>query len=348
MNGRSRSLVVAMAAATILALGGPLTATAHEPIDWVRRYAADNKELTWKFGGSYPAWVTADVSDTLGVDWSDPDTNNSRVARFTSSSSGVGRVFYSASMTSPCSGSAVWLACAKGGGTTSWEIHVRNLDKAPFAEWAWYDKTNSCAAGDVCFRLQRSLIHEPIHLTFGVGHSTQEQANTVFTANQPSYTNQGGSTTELRKCDQAAAQLAYDLHDMAGPYGDCFDHLANAEPTGLRTDLDVTTTSISVCQGSPATVSGRLQVHDHASYAELGANPLEGRTITFDLGGTPNVASTTAADTAAPADNWSRSFTNASYGSRTYTAHFHSPVGSALDSPPARTFTITWIPSSLC
>lgn len=348
MIRRSRTLPLWVVAATLLSLGQPLLAAAHEPIDWARKYSADNKELFWKFGGVYPSWLTADVSDTLGVDWSDADTNNSRVASFTLSTSGAGRVFYSSSMTSPCSGSTVWLACAKGGGTTGWEIHVRNLDKAPYSTWAWYDKTNDCASGDICFRLQRSLIHEPIHLTFGTIHSTQEQVYTVFTANQPSYGNPGGSTTRLRKCDQAAAQLAYDLHDMAGRYGDCFDHLPNATPTGLRTDLTVSNSSISVCQGTVVTVSGRLQVHDYSSYEELGANPLEARTVKFDMDGVPNVASTTATDAAAPADNWSRSFSNVSYGSRTYTAHFDRQAESGLASSPARTFSITWLPNFLC
>jgi hypothetical protein len=348
MIRRSRALAPWLAAAALFSPALPLPAAAHEPIDWSRKYSADNKELTWKYGGTYPTWVTTDAGDTLGVDWSDPDTNNSRVASFTYSSSGSGRVYYSSSMTSPCSGAIVWLACAKGGGTTGWEIHIRNLDKAPYSTWAWYDKTNSCASGDICFRLQRSLIHEPIHLTFGTDHSTQDQAYTVFTANQPSYSNQGGSTTELRKCDQAAAQLAYDLRDMAGPYADCFDHLANASEDGLRTDLTLSSSSISVCQGTPATVSGRLQVHDYASYAELGSNPLEGRTVRFDLGSTTNVASVIAARVPAPADNWAKSFSSASYGSRTYTAHFDGSPDSSLEAAPERTFTITWVPSSLC
>jgi hypothetical protein len=349
MNARSRTLPLWIAAMTLISLCAPLTAAGHEPIDWARKYSSDNKELSWKYGGAYAAWLTADVADTLGVDWSDPVTNNSRVASFILSSSGAGRVFYSASLTSPCSGAAVWLACAKGGGTTTWEIHIRNLDKAPFGSWAWYDKTNSCALGDTCFRLQRSLIHEPIHLTFGTNHSTQEQVNTVFTANQPSYSNTGGSTTRLRKCDQIAAQLAYDLRDMAGRYGDCVDHLPNASSDGrLRTDLALSESSISVCQGTPATVSGRLQVHDYSSYAELGANPLEGRTVKFDLGATANVTSVIATHTGAPADNWSKSFSNASYGSRTYTAHFDGQTDSPLEAAPERTFTITWIPSNLC
>ena len=228
------------------------------------------------------------------------------------------------------------------------EIHIRNLDGAPFSTWAWYDKNGSCASGALCFRLQRSLIHEPIHLTFGTVHDTQEQVDTVFTANQPSYNNPGGSTTLLRRCDQAAVQLAYDLHDMAGRYGDCFDHITSGTPNGLKTDLSLSASSISVCQSTAATVSGRLQVHDYSSYEELGANPLESRIVRFDLDGTSNVASTTATDTAAPADNWSKSLTNSSYGSRTYTAHFDRLADSGLASSPDRTFTITWLPSFLC
>lgn len=348
MSGRSPMLTACIAVATTLVtLGAPLVATAHEPIDWSRKYSTDNKVLSWKYGGSPPAWVTTDVADTLGNDWSNPTTNNSRVASFSFSSTGAGRVYYSSSMTSPCSGNTIWLACAMGGGTTTWEIHIRNLDNAPYSTWAWYDKTNSCDSGDICFRLQRSLIHEPIHLTFGTTHSTQSQLDTVFTANQPSYSNTGGSTTLLRRCDQAAAQLAYDLHDMAGPYGDCLDDITNATSSGLVTDLTVSQPA-AVCQGVSVTVSGRLQVHAYSSYKELGANPLEGRTVKFDLDGVTNVASTVATDTAAPAANWSRTFSNATYGSRTYVAHFDRTSASGLASSPDATFTITWLPANLC
>jgi hypothetical protein len=348
MSGTSRLIVACIALEGLVALAAPVAAAAHEPIDWSRKYSSDNKVLSWKYGGSYPAWVTTDVADTLGVDWSDPATNNSRVASFLFSSTGGGRVYYSSSMTSPCSGNTVWLACATGGGTTTWEIHIRNLDGAPYDSWAWYDKTNSCASGDVCFRLQRSLIHEPIHLTFGTTHSTQSQSDTVFTANQPSYSNPGGSTTLLRRCDQAATQLAYDLRDMAGPYGDCLDHITNATGSGLVTDLSVSPSTTSVCQGTPVTVSGRLQVHDYSSYKELGGNPLEGRSVRFDLDGATNVATTVATDTAAPATNWSKTFSSATYGSRTYVAHFDRSSGSGLASSPDASFTITWLPSSLC
>lgn len=348
MIRRSVVLLLSMAIGAVVMAVHPLLVGAHEPIEWSRKYTADNKVLLWKYGGTYPNWLTLDAGDTLGSDWSNSVTNNSRVPSFASSASGAGRVYYTSSMTSPCSGNTVWLACAKGGGTTGWEIHVRNLDGAPFNSWAWYDKTDSCASGDVCFRLQRSLIHEPIHLTFGTNHSVQEQANTVFTANQPSYGNTGGSTRLLRRCDQAAAQLAYDLHDMAGPYGDCFDHLTNGTSTGLKTDLTVSASSLTVCQGAVAMVSGRLQVHDYASYEELGANPLEARMVRFDLDGTPNITSTIATDTVAPAMNWSRSFGNASYGSRTYTAHFDWQADSGLAASPNRTFTITWLPTNLC
>ena len=348
MNGRSRTIAGCIVLATLVMLGAPLAAAAHEPIDWARKYSADNKVLLWKYGGVYPAWFTTDVADTLGVDWSNPATNNSRGPTFSPSSLGNGRVFYTGSMTSPCSGAAVWLACAMGGGTTGWEIHVRNLDIAPYGSWAWYDQTGSCSSGDVCFRLQRSLIHEPIHLAFGTNHSTQSQTDTVFTANQPSYSNPGGSTTLLRRCDQAATQLAYDLRDMAGPYGDCFDDIANAMPSGLVTDLTVASGGGSVCQGTAVAVSGRLQVHDFSAYKELGGNPLEGRTVRFDVDGTANAASTVATDTSAPATNWSRTFSSATYGSHSYVAHFDRAAGSGLASSPDVTFTITWLPTSLC
>src|SRR5829696_7783588 len=147
MNGRSRTLLLSIAAATAATALCAAAAAGHEPIEWTRRYSTDNKVLSWKYGGTYPSWVTADASDTLDVDWSSSTTNNSRVPSFDYSSSGAGRVFYSGSMTSPCSGGTVWLACAKGGGTTGWEIHIRNLDSAPYSSWAWYDKTNSCASG---------------------------------------------------------------------------------------------------------------------------------------------------------------------------------------------------------
>ena len=78
MNGRSRTIAGCIVLATLVMLGAPLAAAAHEPIDWARKYSADNKVLLWKYGGVYPAWFTTDVADTLGVDWSNPATNNSR------------------------------------------------------------------------------------------------------------------------------------------------------------------------------------------------------------------------------------------------------------------------------
>src|SRR5829696_2051859 len=118
MTGRVRTLLLSPALAALLAGAWPVVAAGHEPIDWTRRYATDNRELSWRYGGTYPSWVTTDASDTIDSDWSNATTNNSRVPSFGYSSSGNGRVYYSGSMTSPCSGSSVWLACAKGGGTS--------------------------------------------------------------------------------------------------------------------------------------------------------------------------------------------------------------------------------------
>jgi hypothetical protein len=188
------------------------------------------------------------------------------------------------------------------------------------------------------------LIHEPIHVTFGTAHNEQGTTNTVFSAGQPSYANTGGSITTLRRCDEAAAQLAYDLRDMAGPYGDCFDDIPNAGSTGLVTDLTVTTTVFEVCQGTPKTINGRLQVHDYSSYYELGANPLKGRKVYFDVNGAVKATSTTA--TEASGNNWGATFTNASYGTRSYVAHFDAASG--LAASPNRSFSITWVPAALC
>lgn len=129
------------------------------------------------------------------------------------------------------------------------------------------------------------------------------------------------------------------MRNSYGPYGDCFDHLANAGTSGLATNMSVPTTSYQACNGQGVLVVGRIEVTDFTSYQGLGGNPLSGRTVWFDRGTTVAFTSTTA--TNASGNNWAKSFsgTNVSY---VYRAHFDDASGDGLADSDQPTFSITW------
>jgi hypothetical protein len=158
----------------------------------------------------------------LDTNFDDSATNNSRSPHFTFTSGGAGDVFYSGSSSSPCgTGNLDCLQCANGGGTTSWNVYIRNFSAAPHGSWTWYDVSNSCSTStQTCWYARRALIHEVIHVTMGVGnHDSQGESNTVMASVTPWYANTGWNQTHIRRCDESAAQLNYDLRSFSGPYG---------------------------------------------------------------------------------------------------------------------------------
>jgi hypothetical protein len=193
------------------------------------------------------------------------------------------------------------------------------------------------------------MIHEPIHLAFGSAHMIADDVvDTVFTSGQHSEGTQGWNYIHLHRCDQAAAQLLYDVYDKAGSYGDCFDHIANHGTTGLKTDLTASITSVDACQGTPVTVTGRAQIHDYSSYELLAKNSLEARVVEFDVNGAGSALTATVIDVAAPTLNWTKTFTKVGTGSNSYVAHVDLGGTTGLTSPANVSFSIAWLPPSLC
>lgn len=347
---KRRHLPILVAPVVAILVAG--LALGHTPIphSYSTNPYSDNKSLPWDFYGSYASWFTSAAITSLDTNWDDPSTNNSKAPNFSFTLGGAGTVRYSSSANSPCSGAApYWIGCAAGGGTTTWRIYLRDFVASPTNSETWYNITGTCPSGKVCFKLERTLIHEPIHLSFGTAHSDgQGVSDTIFTTGQHSYANTGWNYIHLQKCDQAAAQLLYDVFDKAGDYGDCFDHLANHGTDGLKTDLSASIAAVDVCQGTPVTVTGRAQIHDYTSYAKLAKNSLEARVIEFDVNGVPTVYTTTVTDTVAPATNWTKTFTNVGTGSKNYVAHIDLGGTTGLDSPPNKSFSIAWLPPLIC
>ncbi len=340
-----RLIAVLAAAATLLAL--PSTAAAHTPTAaWSRLYAADRQPLSWSFGGSYPSWLTTPAIAALDTNFADRASNNSRSPVFHYNATGQdGTAWLRVASTSPCNtGHLDWLQCANGGGTFNFNIYVRDLynPESDYSNWAWYDRTGSCPSGRTCWYLRRTFIHEVQHVTIGIAnHDEQGESNTVMAATTPWSPNSGWNETHLRRCDEAAEQLAYDLDDLAGPYGDCFDHIANAGVSGLKTDMSVTATSYRQCNNVAVPISGRLQVlADAANYHRLNANPLSGRVVRIDRDGVGSVFTTRA--TIAAGSNWTANVSGSSNQTHTFVAHFDDASGDGLADSDRVTFTVSW------
>lgn len=327
----------------------PAEAAAHVPTAGTgasRLYPTENMSLPWDFPATYPTWMQSAAKAALDTNYDDPATNNSRTPMFTFTAGGAGDVYYDGHSISPCgTGNPDWLQCANGGGTTVWNIYIRNFTAAPHGSWTWYDITSSCnTATQTCWYARRALIHEVQHVTMGMGnHDSQGESNTVMASVTPWYANTGWNQIHIRRCDEAQAQLLYDLRSLAGHYADCFDHITNHGPTGLQTNLTLSGTSFHECNGIGISVSGRLEVKSLSGYGTLGGNPLGARTVWFDRGGTGNYTSTLAST--ASGFNWSKVFTgsNASYS---FVAHFNDASGDGLDDSNRPSFTASW--SSVC
>lgn len=340
-----RAAAICAASFVVGAVLAPASVFAHTPVaNSVGEYG-QNTTLLYQFSSSgYPTWVTTASNGTLTVNWPSSSNNNSASPQFTQDASGTGRVVYSSSSTSPCSGNTGWLACADNWGTPSWHIYIRDLGGAPNGNWAWYDVSSSCPGGSTCFYARRSLIHEAEHVTLGVGnHDGQGETNTVMGASQPSASTTGWNTTTIRQCDESAAQLLYDVRTSSGPYSGCFDHITGHGTTGLISTASVGSSSYGGCSGAGVTATGRLAIKTDANYGLLTNNPLTGRTVFFDrrpVGGTwtPNVTSTTATNVSG--NNWTKTFSTSSSITYEFRAHYGGETG--VDASNQPTFTITW------
>jgi hypothetical protein len=330
-----------------VALALPSAAAAHTPTDgWARLYTTDRQSLNWAFGGAYSSWLTSPAVAALDTNFADRTTNNSRAPVFHYSSSGDdGTVWLKVASSSPCNtGHLDWLQCANGGGTFNFNIYVRDLynSLSDYSNWAWYDKTSSCPSGKTCWYLRRTFIHEVQHVTLGIGgHDDQGESNTVMAATTPWAPNAGWNQTRIRRCDEAAEQLAYDVADTAGPYGDCFDHLPNAGVTGLKTDMSVTATSYRACNTAGVTITGRLQVvADATNYHRLSANPLTGRVVRIDRDGVASVFTTKATNVSGA--NWAVTVSGTSNATHSFIAHFDDATGDGLADSDRPSFAVSW------
>jgi len=346
---RIRALILTLALSASSAVF-PALVEGHTPTaGWTRLYTADYQSLNWGFGGTYASWVTTPAIAALDTNYADRATNNSRAPEFNYVAGGSdGTVWLKVAASSPCgTGRLDWLQCANGGGTFGFNIYVRDLynTASDYSNWSWYDKTSSCPSGRTCWYLRRTFIHEVQHVTLGIGgHDGQGESNTVMAATTPWSPNAGWNETHLRRCDEAAEQMAYDLEDMAGPYGDCLDHITNAGVSGLKTDMSVAATSYRQCNGAGVTVSGRLQVRsDVTNYHRLSANPLSGRLVRLDRDGVAGVFTTRA--TIAAGNNWTSTVSGAPNQSHTFVAHFDDSSGDGLADSDRVTFTVSWGPA---
>lgn len=168
------------------------------------------------------------------------------------------------------------------------------------------------------------------------------EKDTVMKGEDPAVGTTGSQHFSYQRCDEAGAQLDWDLGSKAGEYADCFDHISHHGTDGLVTDLTLgQSTTLTGCVGVPYPVSGRLQVHDYSSYNGMGGNPLIDRTVKIDRGGAAYTSTVAAGGTTG--NNWTKSLSAPSSPvTYSYDAHFDNPSGDGLDSSTHRPFTIQW------
>jgi hypothetical protein len=303
--------------------------------------------LNFKFAGSYPDWfdgATGGARTALEVDFSDRSFNNSRLPVFAYAAAGSGQVIYSTAGNSPCSGSNTsWIACASGGGTGTWRIYVRDFANSGKTGWHWYQSTGSCVSGKTCFDARRAILHEALHVTMGIGgHDESGQANTIMSSVTPWSPNAGWNTHHIQRCDEAAAQLLYDVSSSAGVFADCFDAIADHGVNGLKSNATVASTYYYGCVGIGETVTGRLEIKDLPGYKLIGGNPLTGRTLNIYRrlsGSTTWSFYSSTIPTNASGYNWSKSI-GGSAGTYEYQLRYAGEAGVDASNQPI--FTISW------
>lgn len=300
-----------------------------------------------------PSWVVTVMTSILETGWEDPETNNSDTVRYSYSTTNDVIVRYSTESIAACEALAGWLGCADATGST-YKIWIRSNPPA-----TWCDKLSQPTSG--CPDAGRAAIHEVAHIGGYLNHNpssywvqTRVQGNSPLF---PFYDTNTWDAHTLGRCDEAALQLWYDVKSKSGPYADCLDHIPDAvEDYGLKTKLTAGPASQTVCEGQPATVTGRLEVSPAYDYGRVDGNALGGRTVTLYRNGSYY---TTATATVGSGDNWSKvitqSFGPPDYGVYNFTAQFVVPVGAAdgsmeagLNSSPVKSFTINVLPAWDC
>ena len=316
----------------------------------------------YKWSGFDNPEVQAGVKSAIEVGWSDANTNNSKSMTFDYQSGSAATVFFATTTEiTACNAYSGWQGCA-------WLI-----DPSQGLWKMWIHKTLTwCENGLVnnCLLAERVAIHEMGHIGGYLNENDgASQADSVMpsSAGAPRWrtTANGGpqtgwDTDTLQRCDEARMQINYDVKNTAGPYADCFDHVTNHGTFGMKTDLSVAATTYQACVGQTVTVSGRLQIYPGHYGRELGnppndtyhldKNPLTSRVLSLTKEG---AAAGTATATSASGNNWSKSLSSSIYGSFDFTVKFDrnantSLLRSGLDSSSTRSFSITWVPVSVC
>jgi hypothetical protein len=326
-----------------------------------------NQSVSWKFGASgYPAWVTTAFEQAIENNASNISRNNSKSPDFNGPiSTGTAKMFYSAALLSPCSNSSIWIQCTKNGTTTNIEIYIRDFVGAPLGSLGWYEKNGNCIISGTtpyseCHFAKRALMHEVGHAVSSLDHDGQGHQWTVMGATNPctgASCDDNGSTNwdwpYYLECDEAAAQLIWDVEDTARAYADCFQNVANHATSGnLKTTLTVAGSSFAHVCSSAQPVSGRLEIfNDATNYKLLAANPLTLRVVRMDRKRSVDTVWTlnahTATATSASGNNWTSNITfPAVLGLWNYRAHFDGGVG--LASSAQIQFTINWTSAAGC
>ena len=325
----------------VLALAFTTVVSANTPTPGASKGGFSRDQVVYyKYAGSYPTWLSGAMNDSALNYYHDSNHNN-HAPTLAYSSSGAALFHYFVQTTSPCTDNSAWIQCTQHGGTTSWDIYVRNFHGAPLNGSKWWEDVPHCSAGTSCFYLHRAGIHELGHamLTFA-DLSGWEELDTVMNGTDPHVGLPGATHWDFQRCDEAASQLLWDVKSSGGEYGDCFGSITNHGVHGLITELSMGTTTYTACNMQPTTVSGRIQVKDYSTYGPLGGKPLTSRAVHVDRGSTTNYTSATA--TNASGDNWSVTIPGTSNLTYSYVAHFDYLDGSGLDASNTVAFTIRW------
>ncbi len=349
MNRRSAPVARATVAAVALLLLSATVVAAHTPVAGAVREYGQDTALQYKWEGTYPSWFTGAAGSAFGIDWTNSTYSNSRLPTFSYSASGTGTVSYKSPSGVPACDSVAWVGCSTAWGSTSWRVILRNFSQAPLPPFTgtWVQATGSCS--NTCFDARRVALHEIEHVTLAVsGHDGQGESNTIMAATTPSSPTTGWATHHIQKCDQAAAQLLYDLAALAGVYADCFDHVTGHGVSGLVSSATASAPVASACYGTALSINGRLEVQTNTNYGTLSGNPLASRTVYVDRklhsAGTWTVDYATAvANNSNTGNNWSRSFTESgTSGSVTYDFRAHYKGETGVDPAYSGVVSLTW------
>ena len=311
--------------------------------------------MQWKFVGGanpFPGYAMTAVREALNhdagqvSDWANATANQSRMPDYDETTTGQGRIVWTAMAGSPCSGDPQWNACNVPHATDqlTWVIHVRDFTGAPRGDSHWYEHPS---ATGTLYLLERAALHEAFHNVLDIpNHDPQSTSVTIMQAVSPRQALAGWFTQTILDCDEAAAQLEYDVKTPAGAYSNCYDHIPNHGTTGLKTALNVTSLDTTKCIGQSVTFNGQLTVgSDTTNYKTLSGNPLGSRTVTLERApiGSSSFTSYATTTTGSTSGAYSVSATSSTAGSWQFRVRYGGQSGQGLDARySTQTLTASW------